>query len=766
MSVPNQTPYIIYNANGLTTVFPFEFYVISASDIQVTFDGVEVTTGYSVSGVGNVSGGDVVFVTPPAAGTVVMIERVVPTYRLTDYQDNGDLLADTVNKDFDRLWMAIQRSFIYLGLALRRPLFGGPFDAEGYRISHGADPVDKQDFVTKNYVDNVSLVRALRVPEPSIPALPSSSLRANKLLAFNAAGNPITVLPQSGSASDVLIELAKPTGAGLVGATDQDGDPSTVQEELDNISSHFSQTPKDYFVGSFFASNSDNALTLFRSFNGHDFTKLNQSQLVSEDSNTIGNRDPSITYYKGNWYVSATTGGTSGAGSTDADFLIFKSSDLISWKLYKCLAGPTLLKGQPGSVIGGTIPTISPIWAPSLLVKDNELWVQLSIGYKPQAPDVNGTMVNWCAPFACKCNNLNTLTFDFPQLMMSDTSVQRIDVEISINPLGGYVLVIKNEYNKHVEVWTSLSYIGGYSKIADLDFGGVAVEGPSLVWVNSQSIWRLYADAFSANGTTYYTESADLVVWTVPQIVQSPWPLRHGTVLNLANLPDAKKAINSFMLANGLMSSDIVVPCWAEGGTIAAGAQTIVPKCNYVYRVGGTLQATVTINERGGDWFYLLVASGQPVAGITINGTAVDGAFSIGFGQSNQRIFKVWFNPVTGFYELEGMPNAKSDSAGFSSQAGWPNINTSFIPVYGRTYTTSGSDSSNTIISNLTSQLPDGSFFHIWVGSDTSNGSVTIRASGSNIQIGSSDVTLSGASGSGNRLYTMKKVGGLWRLAA
>jgi hypothetical protein len=36
MSVPNQTPYIIYNANGLTTVFPFEFYIINSGDIQVT----------------------------------------------------------------------------------------------------------------------------------------------------------------------------------------------------------------------------------------------------------------------------------------------------------------------------------------------------------------------------------------------------------------------------------------------------------------------------------------------------------------------------------------------------------------------------------------------------------------------------------------------------------------------------------------------------------------------------------------------------------
>lgn len=230
MSVPNQIPYIIYNANGLTTVFPFEFYIISASDIQVTLNGETVTSGYSVSGVGNVSGGDIIFLTPPVSGTVVMLERVVPTYRLTDYQDNGDLLADTVNKDFDRLWMAIQRSFIYLGLALRRPLFGGPFDAQGYRISKGGDPVDKQDFATKNYVDNVSLVRALRVPEAFVAPLPPVEQRKNKIVAMDNSGNPLMVLPESGSAADVMIELAKPSGAGGIGTTSGE----TVQQELDD----------------------------------------------------------------------------------------------------------------------------------------------------------------------------------------------------------------------------------------------------------------------------------------------------------------------------------------------------------------------------------------------------------------------------------------------------------------------------------------------------------------------------------------------------
>ncbi|MFM4359255.1 phage tail fiber protein [Klebsiella pneumoniae] len=212
MSVPNQTPYNIYTANGLTTVFAYEFYLISASDIQVTINGNEVTSGYTVSGVGNTNGGEVTFLTAPSNGSTVIFERVTPTYRLTDYQDNGDLLADTVNKDFDRLWMAVQRAFIYLGVALTRPLFGGgPFNANGYRIANLEDPINDQDAATKKFVVDIglaNLARTLRVPESNVGMLPTVFSRKNKILAFNSEGEPIAVLPESGSAADVLIQLA------------------------------------------------------------------------------------------------------------------------------------------------------------------------------------------------------------------------------------------------------------------------------------------------------------------------------------------------------------------------------------------------------------------------------------------------------------------------------------------------------------------------------------------------------------------------------
>lgn len=109
MSVQNQATFNSYTANGATTVFPFTFLLLEAGDLVVELAGVVQSTGFTVSGIGVSGGGDVTFTVAPANGVKVLLKRVLTLQRLTDYQNNGDLLAATLNKDFDRIWQSLQQ---------------------------------------------------------------------------------------------------------------------------------------------------------------------------------------------------------------------------------------------------------------------------------------------------------------------------------------------------------------------------------------------------------------------------------------------------------------------------------------------------------------------------------------------------------------------------------------------------------------------------------------------------------------------------------
>jgi hypothetical protein len=109
MAVGSAVGYNAFTGNGATVTFAYNFTLLDADDLVVTVDDV-VSSTYTISGLGNPSGGSITFSTAPAAATAVLLQRVIALSRVTDYQSNGDLLADTVNDDFDRLWMAVQQS--------------------------------------------------------------------------------------------------------------------------------------------------------------------------------------------------------------------------------------------------------------------------------------------------------------------------------------------------------------------------------------------------------------------------------------------------------------------------------------------------------------------------------------------------------------------------------------------------------------------------------------------------------------------------------
>src|SRR6266404_3335754 len=89
----------VSNGNGVATLFPYNFKVLDQAHIEVKVDGVLKVLGadYTVTGVGNSGGGNVVFGVAPANLAVVQRARKVPYKRDTDYQANGDLREDTLD---------------------------------------------------------------------------------------------------------------------------------------------------------------------------------------------------------------------------------------------------------------------------------------------------------------------------------------------------------------------------------------------------------------------------------------------------------------------------------------------------------------------------------------------------------------------------------------------------------------------------------------------------------------------------------------------
>lgn len=84
------------------------------------------------------------------------------------------------------------------------------WDALGYPIRNLGYPSRPTDSASVQYVTD-QMARTLRVPEgTTVNQLPEASSRANRLLSFDAAGNPIAVAPTSGSSAELAADLMNP----------------------------------------------------------------------------------------------------------------------------------------------------------------------------------------------------------------------------------------------------------------------------------------------------------------------------------------------------------------------------------------------------------------------------------------------------------------------------------------------------------------------------------------------------------------------------
>ncbi|MDF1690513.1 MAG: glycosyl hydrolase family 28-related protein [Cycloclasticus sp.] len=167
MTVSSTTSRNQYTATSGQTVFPYSFEIFDKDDVAVLQNGTLLSEGtnYTVSGVGNNSGGNITLVVGATAGDVLTIYRDMAYQRLTDYQNSGDFLAQEVNDDFDRLWLAVQQN------------------------EQGTDRAIVKPITDASSIDMT---------------LPDSVTRANSYLLFDATGAPSVVAAGDPSAPDAI----------------------------------------------------------------------------------------------------------------------------------------------------------------------------------------------------------------------------------------------------------------------------------------------------------------------------------------------------------------------------------------------------------------------------------------------------------------------------------------------------------------------------------------------------------------------------------
>ncbi|WP_025859038.1 hypothetical protein [Pseudomonas sp. CHM02] len=178
MSVQPGPTFKRYAANGVATVYTIPFLLLDSADLQITLDGVLVTTGFTLAGIGSPASSCTFAVAPTGD---LLFQQVVPFQRLADYQINGDFLAETVNRDFDRLWLAVKQL---------------------------------------NRDSNRALTVSLLEPE-GIPPLPVKAVRGLRMLAFDVVGNPVTsnlTLAQIEQQPALALESAQAAAASALSA--------------------------------------------------------------------------------------------------------------------------------------------------------------------------------------------------------------------------------------------------------------------------------------------------------------------------------------------------------------------------------------------------------------------------------------------------------------------------------------------------------------------------------------------------------------------
>lgn len=116
MTITSTTNRVTYSCDGVAVTFPYTFYILLKSDLQVYDIDASgnptlktLITDYDVSGAGSPTGGNVVMNAAPTAGHTLLIVRVEPFTQASSLPSNDKFPTTTVEAALDKLTMIVQQ---------------------------------------------------------------------------------------------------------------------------------------------------------------------------------------------------------------------------------------------------------------------------------------------------------------------------------------------------------------------------------------------------------------------------------------------------------------------------------------------------------------------------------------------------------------------------------------------------------------------------------------------------------------------------------
>lgn len=159
--------YAFYLGDGSTTTFPLGFEYLDADHVLVKVDGTLKTAGTHY----NLTGGNAVFVTAPAANADIRLIRSTPEEydaRLVDFRSFGSITEDEMDLNQKQIWFLIQEAFEtddtgdvnpnagYLSWDVVQSRWTASRSSANQTIGDLADPTVADEAATKGYVDSVA----------------------------------------------------------------------------------------------------------------------------------------------------------------------------------------------------------------------------------------------------------------------------------------------------------------------------------------------------------------------------------------------------------------------------------------------------------------------------------------------------------------------------------------------------------------------------------------------------------------------------------